>query len=238
MKYLCSIREIGHKYGIIKIIPPSKKWLNGTFLISFSRLISGKSFDKIIDYNDYLFPTKIQNIHQLQHRNGPYAKFMVDLTEFLEQKRQPIKSHPMLDGHEVDLFHLYKAVTSRGGYHKVNNLKLWKEVSQDLRISSSNTGASTTLKQYYIRFLLSYEDFQASQGVVLPEYIYDYTPSAGSEMKSCDSNEDEMELSDEFEEDEEEDETFGYYDGKMFTLHQYKVISVWALPLIYVENGG
>lgn len=148
---------------------------------------------------------------------------MEDLEEFLEQKRQPIKNNPMLDGHEVDLFHLYKAVTSRGGYHQVNNKKLWKEVAQDLRVSPENSGAPTTLKQYYVRYLLSYEDFQASQGVVLPEYIYDYAPSAGSDAKVAkiakenDSNEDEMDLSD------EEDNTFGYYDGKMFTLNQYKV---------------
>ena len=29
MKYLSSIKEIGQKYGICKVIPPSDKWLQG-----------------------------------------------------------------------------------------------------------------------------------------------------------------------------------------------------------------
>ena len=77
-----------------------------------------------------------------------------------------------------------------------------------------------TLKQFYVKYLLSYEDFQLSQGVVLPEHIYDYSTSNIDAMMK---EEERKFMEDSNEEDLDSEEEFGYYDGKMFTLHQYRV---------------
>lgn len=111
MKYIASISAKGKQYGIVKIIPPSDKWLQGKY---FSKMISNKTF---------IFPTKVQNLYQLQRRDGPCSKFMTELEAFLEKRGTPIKSIPTLDGQELDLYSLYNLVLNRGGLQEVLNSK-------------------------------------------------------------------------------------------------------------------
>src|SRR4051812_48007622 len=107
MKYIASIRDHLRKYGIVKIIPPSDKWLKG------------KSFLKNVNPKNFIFQTKLQNIHQLMTRNGPCSKFMDDLENFLEKKGTPLKNLPIIEGQELDLYKLYNSVLSRGGLQQV-----------------------------------------------------------------------------------------------------------------------
>jgi histone demethylase JARID1 len=107
MRYIASIREEGQKYGICKVIPPSEKWLHG------------QKMTDIVDPKTYIFPTKVQSIHQLQTRNGPCSRFLDELDKFLEKRKTPMKNIPILDGHELDLYRLYKGVMSRGGMDQV-----------------------------------------------------------------------------------------------------------------------
>ncbi len=73
----------------------------------------------IVDPKTFLFPTKVQNIHQLRTRNGPCSKFMEDLEAFLERRKTPLKHTPSTEGQEIDLYKLYKCVVYRGGMQQV-----------------------------------------------------------------------------------------------------------------------
>ena len=59
---------------------------------------------------------------------------------------------------------MFKAVLLRGGFHRVTNNKLWKEIVNQFEIPASCTSASFTLKNHYKRCLLMYErQFYESQ---------------------------------------------------------------------------
>lgn len=66
-RYIDSIREIGEKAGIIKIVPP-KEW-NSPFMI-------GKAPD------DFQFQTCVQAVDQLRRRASPATKFLARLRAF------------------------------------------------------------------------------------------------------------------------------------------------------------
>lgn len=185
MKYIMSIREKGKKYGICKIIPPSNKWLQG------------KPFWKVVNGDKMIFETKVQNIHQLQNRNGPNQKFMDALNAFMEKKGTPIKNVPHLDGAPVDLYRLYQEVRKRGGFHTVNKHKKWKEITLELRYVSPSTQMVAALKNHYQKLLFPYElndRFPKEKAVSLP--VID---------------------------DESDDSSdFGYLDGNVFSLNSFK----------------
>ena len=46
---------------------------------------------------------------------------------------------PQIGGKELDLLHLYKSVTKRGGAHVVSANKLWREVVNEFGLPSSCT---------------------------------------------------------------------------------------------------
>ena len=74
---------------------------------------------------------------------------------------------PQIGGKELNLCKLFKAAILRGGFQRVTNNKLWKEIVNQFEIPSSCTSASFTLKSHYIRCLLQYEKkFYEGQGVV------------------------------------------------------------------------
>jgi len=90
MRYIASVREKGRHYGIAKIVPPSEKWLNG------------KKFEKVVDFENFVFQTKGQSINQLFRRNGPSEEFMKDLFSFYEKAGRPMKTMPVVDGQDLD----------------------------------------------------------------------------------------------------------------------------------------
>ncbi|KAL4422493.1 hypothetical protein ABPG75_008690 [Micractinium tetrahymenae] len=92
-------------------------------------------------------------------------QFYTDLIAFLTD-RQGRQIDPLtfpeaiLNGTKLDLFHLYREVTSRGGY-KVGNGINWKgQVFPRMRNFTANnkmTGVGNALKRHYQHFLLEYE---------------------------------------------------------------------------------
>jgi hypothetical protein len=56
---------------------------------------------------------------------GPSTKFLEELEAFLEKRGQPLKTVPVVDGNEVDLYKLYCAVKKRGGVQKVFTLYIY-----------------------------------------------------------------------------------------------------------------
>lgn len=56
---------------------------------------------------------------------------------------------PQIAGGELNLYKLYTAVTSRGGYEMVSNNKLWREIVQEFNLPPTCTSASFTLRTHY-----------------------------------------------------------------------------------------
>ncbi|KAL1323212.1 hypothetical protein HN51_068278 [Arachis hypogaea] len=74
---------------------------------------------------------------------------------------------PIIGGKELDLFHLFIEVTSRGGIEKIIKERRWKEVTQTFNFPSTATNASFVLRKYYSSLLYHYEQiyyFRAATG--------------------------------------------------------------------------
>lgn len=85
------------------------------------------------------------------------ATFETDLEAFKEQRGMQNMKVPMIGGKALDLYTLFTAVIKRGGAENVSLKKLWKEIVNEFELPPSCTSASFTLKNHYIKYLLSYE---------------------------------------------------------------------------------
>jgi len=196
MKYISSIRDVVKKFGVCKIVPPSNAWLQN------------KPFTKVVNPKTMIFQTKLQTIHQLQTRSGTNERFLDDLKAFLKQNNQPMHDAPIVDGQELDLYKLYTAVMSRGGLQAVVRNKRWGEIVKELKIGSDLVSAANLLRKHYYRYVYNYE-FQQS-----------LKRNAIDSMSEKDLRD--WENASPKEEKKDDDEEFGYGDGKMFTLTTFK----------------
>ncbi|GJD12324.1 AT-rich interactive domain-containing protein 3A [Galdieria sulphuraria] len=85
------------------------------------------------------------------------SHFYQSLYELMSRRGQPILRLPTLGFKELDLFRLFKEVTSRGGVDYVIAKKQWKEVADALGLPSSCTDSGFRLRLHYIRYLEPYE---------------------------------------------------------------------------------
>lgn len=119
--YLASIRPLAEPYGVCKIVPP-KGWE-----LPFS-----------LDLSSLRFPTRIQKVHELQHRDfaQQLTDFYLDYDKFLQTQGKELKKwkYPQFLGKDIDIFVLLKAVQRRGGYSAVTEQKRWKEVAKVLQV--------------------------------------------------------------------------------------------------------
>ncbi|KAL6043476.1 Lysine-specific demethylase 5A, partial [Balamuthia mandrillaris] len=171
IKFIQSIRPLAQKYGICRVIPPS---LSSSAVASAKTSSSSsaqnggcfmesvhKTFQEI-EPMTMRFTTKLQKVHQLRLRDGPNEQFITKLQQFLEKSGTPMKSVPRLDGKDLDLYKLFKAVVERGGMKAVTRNRRWKEVAEVLKLSSKCTSAAHVLSQHYATWLLAYEKVYTS----------------------------------------------------------------------------
>jgi len=85
-------------------------------------------------------------------------QFIRELFDFWAKRGVTNLKIPQIGGRELDLLHLYKAVCKRGGYQKVCNNKLWKEIVLEFGLPKTCTSASFTLRNHYQKYLLAYEN--------------------------------------------------------------------------------
>jgi len=88
--------------------------------------------------------------------NRDYQQFIQNLQKF-HGSRGAFKRVPFFGGKELDLYLLYKTVTSLGGCAKVTDEKKWRDVAKCFNLPASCTNAAFSLRQYYLRYLSSYE---------------------------------------------------------------------------------
>lgn len=138
LKFISSIRAQAEPYGICKIVPPAS-W-KPTFAI---------------DKDSFRFPTRIQCVHELQHRTHiqQQSAFYDDFYNFMEKQGKPVKKTPVYCGRNIDLFRFYKAVQKRGGYHKATNDKKWKDISKILQVCRAFKYACLAKRTLYLTLL-------------------------------------------------------------------------------------
>ncbi|KXZ47406.1 hypothetical protein GPECTOR_35g844 [Gonium pectorale] len=152
LRYLASIRSVAEPYGICKIVPP-KGW-SPPLALSLQSLV---------------FSTRVQKVHELQHRDFYKAQldFYEDYDRFLQAHGKALCKwkYPQLLGKDVDIYVLYRAVNRRGGYEAVTEQKKWKEVAKVLQISEKGqTSMAYGMRQMYVKHLLPYEDWKHGTG--------------------------------------------------------------------------
>ena len=150
LHYIQSIRDEAMQYGIIKIVPP-KEW-KPSFNLSF---------------DDFKFSTKIQPIHLIERRvnggslssfnlNEIRSRFLSNIRVFLDDASI---DDVILNKKKVHLYDLYTKVTLYGGYFKVNNDKIWKNVATELGVEwvGNSVPSAHLVKLCYELYLLDYE---------------------------------------------------------------------------------
>ncbi|CAO3651172.1 unnamed protein product [Mucor hiemalis] len=91
-------------------------------------------------------------------RTAEYEKFMKDLKIFHDQKGTILQTEPVLGGKRLDLLKIYKTVLEAGGYEKVTLNCGWKQVGDPFNFPATCTNSAYTLKLYYTKYLLGWEE--------------------------------------------------------------------------------
>ncbi|XP_042198207.1 AT-rich interactive domain-containing protein 2-like isoform X2 [Callorhinchus milii] len=83
--------------------------------------------------------------------------FLDELRHFHRSKGTSFRKIPIIGGKELDLSILYSKVTSLGGFAKVTDKGLWADLLEEFNFPKGCANAAFALKQYYLRYLESYE---------------------------------------------------------------------------------
>ncbi|XP_072336730.1 AT-rich interactive domain-containing protein 2-like isoform X3 [Scyliorhinus torazame] len=83
--------------------------------------------------------------------------FLDELRHFHRSKGTSFRKIPIIGGRELDLSALYSRVTSLGGFAKVTDKGLWADLLKEFNFPRGCANAAFALKQYYLRYLESYE---------------------------------------------------------------------------------
>ena len=84
------------------------------------------------------------------------VEFLDNLFSSLHRKGKTIKRIPIVDKEILDLYNLFKFVTSKGGSVKVTCSKQWSEIGKLLKINNRNS--RRVIKNHYTYFLKDYEE--------------------------------------------------------------------------------
>ncbi|KAG0689446.1 hypothetical protein C6P40_005055 [Pichia californica] len=141
--YIESIKDIGEKYGAVKIIPPKE------FSPKFS-----------INLESFWIKSKRQLWRSSSEELNARYEFYRQLKVCLKAKSNySIHKLPCIDKRAIDLYRLFRVVTLRGGFENCCNEKLWAQIGRELgfygKISSS---LSSSIKSVYQKYLLFWEN--------------------------------------------------------------------------------
>ncbi|XP_061841770.1 AT-rich interactive domain-containing protein 5A [Nerophis lumbriciformis] len=83
--------------------------------------------------------------------------FVSSLHSFMKKRGSPIERIPHLGFKQINLWMIYKAVETLGGYNSVTARRLWKKVYDELGGSPGSTSAATCTRRHYERLVLPFE---------------------------------------------------------------------------------
>ena len=141
--YINSIKEIGEKYGAVKIIPPKE------FSPKFA-----------INLESFWIKSKRQLWRSPSEELNARCEFYKQLKDCLKETGSiSINKLPCIDKRAIDLYRLYRVVKLRGGFDNCCNDKLWAQIGRELgfygKISSS---LSSSIKSVYQKYITPWEN--------------------------------------------------------------------------------
>ncbi|KAI8808902.1 hypothetical protein BJ742DRAFT_806826 [Cladochytrium replicatum] len=143
LRYIESIRRIGEKAGVCKIVPP-KGWKP----------------DCALDTETFWFRTRIQKLNSMEGASRATLNCLDQLHKFHSQNNTVFNRVPTIDKKPVDLAKLRKEVSSRGGFQAVSDSKKWPEVARALGVSGKTfSNVAYTVKGLYAKWVLPFEEF-------------------------------------------------------------------------------
>lgn len=139
--YIESIKDIGMKYGAVKVVPPKE------FVPRFS-----------INLESFWIKTTRQYWNSPADELNARVEFYTHLKEILIKKKILLNKLPCIDKRAIDLYRLFRVVNLRGGFENCCNEKLWAQIGRELgfygKISSS---LSSSIKSVYHKYLCECE---------------------------------------------------------------------------------
>lgn len=140
--YITSIKEIGEKYGAVKIVPPKE------FSPKFA-----------INLESFWIKSKRQLWRSPSEELNARCEFYKQLKDCLKETGSiSINKLPCIDKRAIDLYRLYRVVKLRGGFENCCNDKLWAQIGRELgfygKISSS---LSSSIKSVYQKYITPWE---------------------------------------------------------------------------------
>ncbi|QPG75270.1 hypothetical protein FOA43_002621 [Brettanomyces nanus] len=138
IKYLESVKDLGTKYGAVKIIPPSH--YNQKFAANLESL---------------WFKTRRQLWNSQVNELDSRYQFHMRLEEAMKKGKLSINKLPCIDKRQIDLWRLYNSVQLRGGFQLCCGEKMWAQVGRELGFYGKITSSlSSSIKSAYIRYVL------------------------------------------------------------------------------------
>ena len=130
---------------VLKLLAMGEEYVSGLTLKRCEQVVppAGWAPPSAIDSQQFRFRTRIQSVNELQHTVDQAAaseSFNRDYHGWLRSQGKPVKRPPQLAGEELDLAKLHRIVTRRGGYDRVCENRLWKEVARIMQVSSRPDG--------------------------------------------------------------------------------------------------
>lgn len=141
--FIESIREIGEKYGAVKVVPPKE------FSPKFS-----------INLESFWIKSSRQLWRSPADELNSRCEFYKQLQKcLLSEGKNSINKLPCIDKRSIDLYRLYRVVNLRGGFQHCCNDKLWAQIGRELgfygKISSS---LSSSIKSVYQKYIIPWEE--------------------------------------------------------------------------------
>ncbi|CAI9718676.1 AT-rich interactive domain-containing protein 5B [Octopus vulgaris] len=83
--------------------------------------------------------------------------FLESLHNFMRKRTTPIERIPSLGFKMIDLFAFYKNAYKLGGYERITNQRMWKQLYDMMGGNPGSTSAATCTRRHYERLLLPFE---------------------------------------------------------------------------------
>ncbi|KAI9012311.1 JmjC domain, hydroxylase-domain-containing protein [Hyaloraphidium curvatum] len=142
LSYIESLREIGERYGAVKIVPPP-----------------GWSPPCAIDPEKFRVATRLQRLNQMNGRTRSTVNYMESLMTFHEQQGQVFTDLPSINQRPIDLFKLKKEVAGMGGFDAVTQDKRWGDIGAKLGFNHSHAPSlANQVKTAYRKWILPFEE--------------------------------------------------------------------------------
>uniref|UniRef100_UPI001EAF347E AT-rich interactive domain-containing protein 5B-like n=1 Tax=Oncorhynchus gorbuscha TaxID=8017 RepID=UPI001EAF347E len=85
--------------------------------------------------------------------------FLVALYKYMKERRTPIERIPYLGFKQINLWNMFQAAETLGGYDLITLRRQWKHVYDELGGNPGSTSAATCTRRHYERLILPYERF-------------------------------------------------------------------------------